>query len=80
MLQQSYQQGNVIMGGGAPGEYRPVITNYVKQGDNMTLVMNKAQKSLVSLSISTYLSDPNDAVEGERAICEDTQRTEPCGH
>jgi hypothetical protein len=52
----------------------------VKQGDNMTLVMNKAQKSLVSLSISTYLSDPNDAVEGERAICEDTQRTEPCGH
>jgi hypothetical protein len=65
MLQQAYQQGNVMMGpvGGATGEYRLVISNYVKQGDNMTLVMNKAQKSLVSLSISTYLNDPNDAVK-----------------
>jgi hypothetical protein len=35
----------------------------VKQGDNMTLVMDKAQKALVSLSISTYLSDPSDAVK-----------------
>ena len=65
MLQQAYQQGNVMMGpvGGAPGEYRLVISNYVKQGDNMTLVMNKAQKSLVSLSIATYLNDPTDAVK-----------------
>ncbi len=65
MLQQAYQQGNVMMGpvGGAPGEYRLVISNYVKQGDSMTLVMNKAQKALVSLSISTYLSDPSDAVK-----------------
>jgi len=55
MLQQAYQQGNVMIGpvGGAPGEYRLVIFNYVKQGENMTLVMNKAQKALVSLSIST---------------------------
>jgi hypothetical protein len=65
MLQQAYQQGNVMMGpvGGAPGEYRLVISNYVKQDDNMTLVMNKAQKSLVSLSIATYLNDPSDAVK-----------------
>jgi hypothetical protein len=65
MLQQAYQQGNVMIGpmGGAPGEYRLVITSYVKQGDSMTLVMNKAQKVLVSLSISTYLSDPSDAVK-----------------
>jgi len=65
MLQQAYQQGNVMKGpvGGAPGEYRLVITNYLKQGDNMTLVMSKEQKSLVSLSISTYLSDPSDAVK-----------------
>jgi hypothetical protein len=64
MLQQAYQAGNVMIGpmGGAPGEYRLVISNYLKQGDNMTLVMNKAQKALVSLSISTYLSDPSDAV------------------
>ena len=64
-LQQAYQQGNVMVGpmGGAPGEYRLVISNYVKQGDSMTLVMNKAQKALVSLSISTYLSDPTDGVK-----------------
>jgi hypothetical protein len=64
-LQQAYQQGNVMIGGeaGNPGEYRLVISNYVKQGDTMTLVMNKAQKDLVSLSISTYLSDPSDAVK-----------------
>jgi len=63
-LQQAYQQGNVMIGpqGDAPGEYKLVITNYVKQGDNMTLVMNKAQKDLVSLTIATYLSDPTDAV------------------
>jgi hypothetical protein len=63
-LQQAYQQGNVMIGGeaGNPGEYRLVISNYLKQGDNMTLVMNKAQKDLVSLTISTYLSDPSDAV------------------
>ena len=63
-LQQAYQQGNVMVGpeAGAPGEYKLVISNYVKQGDNMTLVMNKAQKDLVSLSIATFLSDPSDAV------------------
>jgi hypothetical protein len=64
MLQQSYQQGNVMIGpvGGQPGQYRVVITNYVKQGDSMTIVMDKASMSLTSLSISTYLSDPSDAV------------------
>ena len=28
----------------------------------MTLVMNRTQKDLVSLTIATYLSDPSDAV------------------
>jgi hypothetical protein len=58
MLQQAYQQGNVMI-----GPMGLVISNYVKQGDSMTLVMNKAQKALVSLSITTYLSDPSDAVK-----------------
>lgn len=64
LLQQAYQQGNVMIGPQAysPGEYKLVISNYVKQGDNMTLVMDKAQKDLVSLTIATYLSDPSDAV------------------
>src|SRR5215472_15647688 len=64
MLEQAYQKGNIMMGpaAGAPGEYRLVLSNYIKQGDNMTLVMDKAQKDLVSLSIATYLNDPSDAV------------------
>ena len=62
-FQQAYQQGNIMMGpAGAPGEFRLVVSNYLKQGDNMTLVVDKAQLQLTSLSISTYLSDPSDAV------------------
>jgi hypothetical protein len=63
-LQQAYQQGNVMIGpqADAPAEYKLEISNYVKQGDNMTLVMDKAQKDLVSLTIATYLSDPSDAI------------------
>jgi len=64
MLQQSYQQGNVMIGPVAaqPNQYRFVITSYIKQGDKMTVVLDKSTMSLVSLSLSTYLSDPADAV------------------
>jgi hypothetical protein len=64
MLQQAAQQGNVALGpaGGAPGQYRLVLTNYVKPGDKMTLLFDKEQKALVSVSIASYLSDPKDAV------------------
>lgn len=64
MLEQAYQQGNISVGPEAdsPGEYRLVISNYIKKGDNMTLVIDKAQKNLVSLSIGTYMDDPSDAV------------------
>ncbi len=64
MLQQSYQQGNVMIGpmAGQPDQYRVVVTNYIKQRDNMTIVMDKTTLSLVSLSISTYLGDPSDTV------------------
>jgi len=64
MLQQAYQAGNAMVGAepGAPGQYRVVISNYIKQGDNMTLVMDKAQKNLISVTIATYLNDPSDAV------------------
>jgi len=63
-LQQSYQAGNVMVGSqpGAPGQYRLVISNYIKQGDNMTLVMDKTQKDLVSITIASYMDDPKDAV------------------
>ena len=63
-LEQARQKGDISLGpqADAPGQYKLVISNYIKQGDNMTLVMDKTQKALVSLSIATYLSDPKDAV------------------
>jgi len=63
-IQQAYQAGNVMLGPqpGMPGQYRLVISNYIQQGDNMTLVMDRTQKNLVSVNISTYLNDPKDAV------------------
>jgi hypothetical protein len=64
MLEQAAQQGNVALGpaGGAPGQYQLVLSNYVKPGDKMTLLFDKEQKALVSVTIASYLSDPKDAV------------------
>ena len=64
MLEQAYQKGNIMVGPepGAGGQYRLLISNYIKQGDKMTLVVDKTQKELLSLSIATYLDDPKDAV------------------
>ena len=62
MLQQAYQQGNIMMEpqAGTPEEFRVVISNYVKKGDTMTLVMEEAQKDLVSVTIATYMDEPSD--------------------
>lgn len=64
LIEQAYQKGTITLGpeAGTPGQYRLIIANYLKQGDNMTLVIDKSQKSLVSLSIASYLDDPKDAV------------------
>jgi hypothetical protein len=63
-LEQARQKGNISASPQAddPGQYKLAISNYLKPGDNMTLVVDKTTKSLVSLSIATYLSDPKDAV------------------
>lgn len=65
MLQQAYQQGKITLGAepGSPGRYQLVISNYIKPGDKMTLVIDKAQKALASASIASYLNDPKDAVD-----------------
>ena len=63
MLQQAFDRGNVMVGrSGSPGEYRIVIANYIKQGDNVDLIIDRAEKDLVNLSIVTYLNDATDAV------------------
>lgn len=65
LFEKAFQQGNISLApeAGTPGQYRLLITNYIKQGDNMTLVIDKAQKSLAGVSISSYLNDPKDAVK-----------------
>lgn len=63
LIQQAAAQGNIMMGPSeAPGVVNLVISNYVKQGDKMTLVINKAAGGLQSILIATYLSNPSDAV------------------
>jgi hypothetical protein len=62
-LQQAYQQGNVSIGaGGASGDVRLVIHNYMKSGDSLTFSLNRAQKDLQGIEVSSYLSGPKDAV------------------
>ena len=48
---------------GAPGEVRIVIQNYLKQGDSVTMIYSRPQQAIQSLQISSYLSDPSDAVK-----------------
>jgi hypothetical protein len=63
LLQQAYQRGHVTYGpNGLPGEVRLIIVSYIKPNDSATIVVNRAQRALVSLHISSYLSDPSDAV------------------
>jgi hypothetical protein len=63
LLQQAFQQGNIsLQMGGAAGTTSLVIKNYLKPGDQMTLVFNSAQKSIVGMNVSSYLSGPSDAV------------------
>lgn len=64
LLQQAYAKGNITLGptGGAPNEVQLLIHNYLKPQDSMTLVFDKAQKALLSVQISSYMSDPKDAM------------------
>jgi len=63
-IEQAKAQGNVALSpaAGDSGEYQLAFTNYVKQGDKMTIGFSKAQKAITSVSINSYLDDPKDAV------------------
>lgn len=64
LIEQARANGNIMMGpvGGQDGQYKLVLSNYVKQGDSMTLFIDKAQRDVTSIAINTYLNDPKDAV------------------
>ena len=64
LLQQAYQQGNVTMGSVPenPNAVKLVIRNYLKQGESMPLIFDKAQKGLLQDQVASYIDDPNDAM------------------
>ncbi len=64
LLEQAFQRGNIMIGLAprAEAQYRMVISNYIKKGDSMTLVVEKAEKSPTSISVASYMDDPSDAV------------------
>ncbi len=61
-LMQAKQQGNISLQLGGGGTVNLVIKNYVKPNDSMTMTIDPQTKSPVSVQVSTYLSDPKDAV------------------
>jgi hypothetical protein len=63
-IQQAAAQGNITLGTvpDSPSQMQLVIKNYLKPGDSMTLVFDKAQKSIVQVVIASYMDDPKDAM------------------
>lgn len=63
-IQAAQGRGDIslVPGDAGSGEVRMVIHNYYKAGDSMTLSFDKNQKQLQVISIATYLSDAQDAM------------------
>ena len=62
-LQAAFQQGNVTLGSaGAPGQIQLVIHSYLKPNDSVKLTFNSQMKALQSVSVTSYLDSPSDAV------------------
>jgi 23S rRNA pseudoU1915 N3-methylase RlmH len=61
LLQKAQQAGNISAGPGtADTQVQLVIHDYVKPNDSMTIVLDKAQKQLVSMQVASYLDDAKD--------------------
>jgi hypothetical protein len=61
-LQQAFQQGGGALSMAGPDAVQVAFTNYNMSGDSMKLVFNRADKSIQSVSVSSYLNnDPSDA-------------------
>src|ERR1700723_453414 len=62
-LQQAYQQGNISLQlGGGESMKTLNIKNYIKPGDSVTLVFNKAQKAIPRIGVASYLDNPKEGV------------------
>ncbi len=61
-LQAALQAGNISLVPGGEGEVKLVIKNYIKPGDQVTLVFNRQLKAIQSIQVASYLDSPSDAV------------------
>jgi hypothetical protein len=63
-IQDAYAKGNIaiVPGGAVPGLIKIVIHNYYKPGDTVTLNFNKDQKRLSSISVASWMDNPQDAM------------------
>lgn len=62
-IQQLYAQGSVaVKSAGSPGYSTILISNYLKQGDTIALTLRNNPKTLTSIDVSSYLTQPSDVV------------------
>jgi len=64
LLQKAFEQGNITLGteSGDPNEIQLVIHSYLKPNDALTLTFDRSQKSMTGIKISSYMDDPQDAM------------------
>ena len=63
LIQDAYSKGNVSItpgAGGTAGRIEFVIRNYIRNNDSVTIIFDKDQKQLVSISIHSWIDDPTD--------------------
>lgn len=64
LIQDAYSKGNLSItpGAGGPGRIEFLIHNYIRNGDSVTIIFDKDQKQLVSISIHSWMDDPSDVM------------------
>jgi hypothetical protein len=63
LIQDAYSKGNVSItpgAGGQQGRIQFLIRDYIRKGDSVTIIFDKDQKELVSISIHSWIDDPTD--------------------
>jgi hypothetical protein len=62
LIQDAYSKGNLSITpeAGGPGRVEFVIHNYIRNGDSVTIIFDKDQKQLVSISMHSWIDDPSD--------------------
>lgn len=65
LIQEAYSKGNISItpgAGGQQGRIQFLIRNYIRNGDSVTIVFDKDQKQLISISIHSWMDDPSDVM------------------